>query len=189
MVETLTRNWGWVALRGVVAILFGILTLFNPGITLAALLLLFGAFALVDGTFMVVSAIANRKGQPRWVALLLGGLLGIAVGIITFVMPGITAVALLAVIAVWAILTGMAEIVAAIRLRKVITGEWLFVLAGLMAVAFGVILVVQPGAGALAMALWIGVYALISGILMVALGFKLRSWGRTHGGAPTPHPV
>jgi len=183
MVEVLSRNWGWVVLRGVVAILFGLLTLFNPGITLALLVLMFGAFAFVDGLFMAVSAVANRRGQPGWVALLIGGLLAVGVGLLTFFRPGITAIALLALIAAWAIITGVAEIVTAIRLRKEITGEWMLVLAGLLAVAFGVIIFAAPGVGALAMALWIGIYALVSGIVLIALGFRLRNWGRLHAHA------
>lgn len=189
MVETLTRNWGWVVLRGVVAILFGVLTVFRPGITLAALVLLFGAYALVDGVFMVFSAIANRRGEPRWVALLVGGVLGILAGLATFYLPGITAVVLLAIIALWAIVTGIAEIVAAIRLRKEITGEWIFVLAGVLAVAFGVLMIARPAAGALAMLLWIGLYALVTGVMWIALGLRLRSWGRMHPGGATPHPA
>ena len=180
MVGMLTRNWGWVALRGVVAILFGLLTFFNPGITLTVLVLWFGAYAFVDGIFMVVSAITNRHGQPRWGALLAGGLLAVAAGVLTFVMPGITAMALLMLIAAWAIVTGIAEIVAAIQLRKEITGEWMFVVVGVFAVAFGVVMVAAPGAGALAVVMWIGIYALISGILLVSLGLQLRSWGRMH---------
>jgi uncharacterized membrane protein HdeD (DUF308 family) len=186
MVEVLTRNWSWIVLRGVVAILFGILTFFNPGITLAALVLLFGAYALVDGIFMAGSAILNRHGEPRWMALLIGGLFGIAAGLVTFFTPAITAVALIALIAVWAIVLGVAEIAAAIRLRKEITGEWLFVLAGVLAVAFGVMLFAAPEAGALAMVLWIGAYALVTGILLVAFGLRLRKWGRLH---VTPHPA
>jgi len=189
MIQTLTRNWGWVALRGVMAILFGTLTLFNPGITLATLVLLFGAFALVEGSFMIISAIANRHGEPRWGALLFGGILGIGAGLVTIFLPGITALALLAVIAAWAIVTGGAEIVAAIRLRQELTGEWMLVLAGLLGIAFGVLLVVAPGAGALAMMLWIGGYAVVSGFVLVALGFRLRSWGRAHTGGATPHPA
>lgn len=180
MVETLTRNWGLVALRGIVAILFGVLTIFYPAITLATLILLFGAYAFVDGIFMALAAIANRHGEPRWVALLIGGLLGVAAGLVTLFMPGITAVVLVSLVAAWAILTGIAEIVAAIRLRKEITGEWILVLAGVLAVAFGLLLFVRPGAGALAVVLWIGVYALIYGVVLLALGFRLRSWGRTH---------
>jgi uncharacterized membrane protein HdeD (DUF308 family) len=184
MVGMLTRNWGWIALRGAVAILFGLLTLFRPGITLEVLILLFGAYALIDGIFMVVSAIANRHGEPRWGTLLFGGLLGIAAGVATFTWPGITATILLAVIAVWAILMGIFEVAAAIRLRKLIDGEWALILAGLLSVAFGVLLVMRPAVGALAIVLWIGAYALISGIVLVALGFRLRSWGHAH-----PAPV
>ncbi|HSA57130.1 MAG TPA: HdeD family acid-resistance protein [Gemmatimonadaceae bacterium] len=180
MDETLAHNWGWVALRGLIAILFGLLTLFNPGITLVVLVLMFGAFAFVDGLFMVISAIANRHGQPRWVASLIGGLLAMAVGVLTFSRPGLTGVALLWLIAAWAIGPGLAEIVTAFRLRKVITGEWLLALAGALAVAFGVILVARPGIGALALALWIGMYALASGVVLIALGFRLRSWARLH---------
>jgi uncharacterized membrane protein HdeD (DUF308 family) len=144
MVGMLTRNWGWVALRGAVAILFGLLTLFRPGITLAVLIMLFGAYALFDGIFMVVSAIANRKGEPRWGTLLFGGLLGIAAGIATFTWPGITATVLLTVIALWAIMMGIFEVAAAIRLRKLIDGEWALILAGVLSVAFGVLLVMRP---------------------------------------------
>jgi uncharacterized membrane protein HdeD (DUF308 family) len=162
MVGMLTRNWGWIALRGAVAILFGLLTIFRPGITLSVLIMLFGAYALIDGIFMVVSAIANRHGEPRWGTLLFGGLLGIAAGIATFTWPGITAIVLLAVI----------------------DGEWALILAGVLSVAFGVLLVMRPAVGALAVVLWIGAYALISGIVLVALGFRLRSWGHAH-----PAPV
>src|SRR4029079_2335607 len=138
MVGMLTRNWGWIALRGAVAILFRLLTIFRPGITLSVLIMLFGAYALIDGIFMVVSAIANRHGEPRWITLLLGGLLGIAAGVVTYTWPGLTAVVLLAVIAVWAILMGVFEVAAAIRLRRQLEGEWALIFAGLLSVAFGV---------------------------------------------------
>ena len=180
MVGMLTRNWGWVALRGAVAILFGLLTLFRPGITLAVLIMLFGAYALFDGIFMVVSAIANRKGEPRWGTLLFGGLLGIAAGIATFTWPGITATVLLTVIALWAIMMGIFEVAAAIRLRKLIDGEWALILAGVLSVAFGVLLVMRPGVGALAVVLWIGAYALISGIALLVLAFRIKKWAHEH---------
>jgi uncharacterized membrane protein HdeD (DUF308 family) len=180
---TLSRNWGWIALRGVAGLLFGLLTLMNPLISLATLVLLFGAYALVDGVFTVVAAIANRRGEPHWVALLLGGLLGIATGVITFFWPGITAIALLFLIAAWTIVTGIAGIVVAIKLRKVITGEWLLVLVGVLSVLFGVGLILFPGAGALAVVLWIGAYALVMGVLLVALAFRLRGWNRSHAPA------
>lgn len=180
MVEMLTRNWGWVVLRGVVAILFGLLALFRPGLTLAVLVLWFGAYALVDGAFLAVSAIANRKGEARWGTLLAGGLLGMTAGVITFLMPGLTIFALLVLVAVWAIVLGVAEIVAAVRLRKEITGEWMFIVAGLLAVGFGLVVFAAPITGALAVALWVGIYALVSGVTLVALGFRLRRWGRMH---------
>ncbi len=189
MSNILARNWGWVALRGVVAIVFGVLTIFFPQITLLTLVLWFGVFALIDGIFMVVAAIANRRGEAHWVAMLIGGLIGIIAGIVTFVMPGITAITLLFLIAFWAIVIGVAEIVTAIRLRKVLTGEWMLVLAGVLAVVFGVFLIARPGAGALAVVLWIGVYAIVTGILRLVLAFRLRSWGRATDTGATPHPA
>lgn len=178
MIQTLARNWGWVALRGVAAVLFGLITLFNPAISLAALVLVFGAYALVYGIFTIIAAVANRRDEPHWVALLISGILGIGIGIITFLMPGITAVALLYVIAAWAIATGIAEIAAAIRLRKEISGEWMLILAGVLSVLFGIVLFLFPGAGALAVVLWIGVYALVFGFLQIALAYRLRRWHR-----------
>ena len=181
MMEALLRNWGWVVLRGVAAIVFGALTLVYPAITLQVLVLLFGAYALVDGVFMLVSAIANRRGLPRWGVLAIGGLLGITIGLATLLVPAITAVALLAFIAAWAILMGIAEITAAIRLRKEITGEWLLVVTGVLTVVFGGVIIARPALGALAIVLWIGAYAVVSGALLVALGVRLRSWGRRLG--------
>jgi uncharacterized membrane protein HdeD (DUF308 family) len=124
---------------------------------------------------------AARRDAER-----VGGLLGIAAGIVTFLMPNVTAAALLAVIAAWAIVMGVAEVVAAIELRKVITDEWLLVVAGVASVAFGVFLVARPAAGALAVVLWIGAYALATGVLLVALAFRLRSWGRALSAALPP---
>jgi uncharacterized membrane protein HdeD (DUF308 family) len=185
--EVLSRNWGWVVLRGIVAVVFGVLTLIQPGITLAALVLMFGAYSIADGVFSIVWAIANRRGEPAWVSLVIGGLLGIAAGIVTFFFPAITAVALLMIMAAWAIAIGVTSIVAAIRLRKEMTGEWRLVLSGLLSVALGVILVAAPAVGALAMVLWIGGYAVASGFLQIALGFRLRSWGHVHSAALASH--
>jgi uncharacterized membrane protein HdeD (DUF308 family) len=176
-----------VVLRGIASIVFGVLTFFQPGITLATLVLMFGAYSLADGVFTIVWAIANRHGEPSWVSLVIGGLLGIAAGIVTFFSPAITAVALLMIIAAWAIAIGVTTIVAAIQLRKEITGEWRLVLSGLLSVALGVILVAAPGVGALAMVLWIGGYAIASGILQIALGFRLKSWGRVHSAGLASH--
>jgi uncharacterized membrane protein HdeD (DUF308 family) len=184
--DLLVRNWSLIALRGLAALLFGLLTLFYPALTLAALVLIFGAYAIADGLFTVVAVLANRRGQPHWVAPLINGVLSVAVGILTFIYPGVTALVLLYFIAAWALIGGITQIVAAIRLRKVISGEWVLVLAGVLSVLFGVALFLFPGAGALAVTLWIGAYATAFGILLIVLGFRLRSWGRVRGGAPEP---
>ena len=176
--ENLSRNWGWVVLRGVAAILFGAFALFQPGITLAALVWVFGVYAFVDGVSMLVWSIAGRSGDSRWLALLVGGLFGIGIGLMTFFRPGLTAMALLVTIAVWAIATGITTIAAAIQLRKEITGEWKLIVGGLLSVALGIVLLAKPAAGALAMVVWIGGYAIVVGALLIGLGFQLRSLGR-----------
>ena len=180
MVKTLGKNWGWVAVRGVVAILFGILTLRRPGVSLGILVLWFGIYAFIDGISMIISAVSGEHGDTRRFGLLAGGIVAVIAGLVTFFWPHITVSALLTLIAIWAIVTGIAEIAAAVRLRKEISGEWLFVLSGILAVALGVMLLARPGAGALVMVLWIGVYALFSGVLLVALSVRLRSWQRMH---------
>jgi uncharacterized membrane protein HdeD (DUF308 family) len=176
--ETLRRNWWLLALRGLAAVIFGVLAFAWPGITLLTLIWLFGAFALVNGILSLVLATKAPKGYPRFGSLILGGLLGILAGLLTFVMPGITALGLLILIAVWALVTGILEIVAAIKLRKTITGEWILIVTGLASVAFGILLILQPAAGALVMVFWIGAYALVFGILLFLLAFKMRSLGK-----------
>jgi uncharacterized membrane protein HdeD (DUF308 family) len=176
VVETLRLNWWLLALRGLVAVLFSVLAFVWPGITLITLVWLFGAFALVNGLLSLVLAAKAPKGYPRFGSLIFGGLLGILAGLVTFVMPGITALGLLILIAAWALVTGILEIIAAIRLRKIITNEWLLILAGLASVAFGVILLLRPAAGALALIWWFGAWALIFGILMIVLAFRMRNW-------------
>ena len=178
-VDTLVRNWWVVLLRGVAGTIFGLVTFFAPGISLVALVLVFGAYAFADGILAIISAIRRRGESDRWWVLLLEGLAGVGAGVITLLWPGITALALLYVIAAWALVTGGLEIAAAIRLRKVITGEWLLVLAAIASIALGILLVLFPGPGALALVLWIGAYALVSGVLFIALGFRLRSWGKS----------
>ena len=171
MLQTLTANWWALALRGLAAVLFGLLTFFLPGITLVTLVLLFGAYALVDGVFNVVAFF--RVASHQW-ALLIEGVVGIVAGALTFAWPAITALALLYVIAFWAILTGIFEIVAGIRLRKSIANEWLLLLIGVFSLVFGLLILFAPGTGALAIILWIGAYALVFGIFLLALAFRLR---------------
>src|SRR5579884_3566768 len=175
---TLQHHWWALAVRGVAAIIFGLLTFFAPGITIAVLVLWFGAYALVDGIFSIVAALRMPDGHSRWGSLLVEGVVGIAAGIVTFLWPAITTAALIFLIAGWAIVTGILEIAAAIRLRRIITGEWALIALGALSILFGLFLAVAPLAGALAIALWIGVYAIIFGALMLVLAFRMRRWMR-----------
>jgi len=181
----LASRWWTLALRGAAAILFGVLTMFAPGLSLYALVIMFGAYALVDGAFALASAFRGRAAGRAFGSLIIGGIASIVAGVLTFLWPGITALALLLLIAGWAVVTGVAEILAAVRLRKQIRGEWFLALSGVLSVVFGVMLFVFPGAGALAVAFWIGAYAMIYGALLLALSLRLRAWTqRTHGEFP-----
>ncbi|MGN6697209.1 MAG: HdeD family acid-resistance protein [Thermomicrobiales bacterium] len=177
MLDILSRHWWLLALRGVIAIIFGICALIWPGLTLTVLVLLFGAYALVDGIFAVIAGIRAVGRAANWWVLLLEGILGIIFGLLTFAWPGITALVLLVFIAVWAVLTGIMEIVTAIQLRREIQGEWLLALSGVLSIIWGIILFVRPGAGALAIAWLIGVFAILFGISLIALAYRLRGLG------------
>ena len=150
----LSRSWWILAVRGAAAVIFGLLALIWPQITLLALVLVFGAYALVDGVFALVAAARGRQlagGSRGWLVLegLLGIGAGIGAGIVALLWPGITALALLWVIAFWAVLTGVLEIIAAVRLRRVLDNEWLLVVAGTLSIIFGLILMIWPGSGAI----------------------------------------
>ncbi|HWQ53702.1 MAG TPA: DUF308 domain-containing protein [Bryobacteraceae bacterium] len=147
----ISRNWWVLAVRGFIAVLFGLCAFLWPGLTLAVLVLLWGIFALADGVMAVIVG-----GWGRWWSLLLFGLLAIAIGVFALSQPHITALALLFVIAAWAIARGIFEIVAAIRLRKELSNEWLLILSGSLSIAIGVLLVMFPGAGALSMVWLLG---------------------------------
>jgi uncharacterized membrane protein HdeD (DUF308 family) len=172
--DQLARNWWAFALRGVLAILFGLGAFVFPGVTLAAVVMVFGAYVLVDGIFAVIAAVRSAERHQRWGMLLLEGALGIVAGLITFFWPGVTALTLVMLVAVWAIITGILEIVAAIRLRKEIQNEWLLGIAGVLSVLLGVLLIAQPGAGLIVWVWMMGAYALIFGIVLVALALRLR---------------
>jgi len=161
-----------------VGILLGIFTFLWPQITLTSLVLLFGAYALIDGAISLAGAVRAAEHHERWGALLLEGIAGMVVAAITIAWPGITALVLVYLIAGWAVITGLAEIAAAVRLRRHIAGEWLLGMGGVLSVIFGVLIAFAPIAGALVIAVWFGVYALIFGIVLVTLGLRLRSWHR-----------
>lgn len=180
MLRSLAQNWWLVLLRGIAAIAFGVMAFVWPGITLLTLTFLWGAYALVDGIFALWSAVTGRGSEiaPRW-WLAIVGIAGLLAGILTFAWPGMTALILLMFIAWWAIIVGAMEIWGAIRLRKEIEGEWLLGLAGLLSVAFGIAMLVWPGAGALAVVWLIGWYAILLGIVWIALSFRLKQFKRT----------
>jgi uncharacterized membrane protein HdeD (DUF308 family) len=165
------RVWWTLVLRGVVAVLFGLAALFWPGKTLFVLILFFGAYTLVDGIFAIVGGIMDSS--RRWL-LLIEGVLGVVAGLILLAWPGLGALVLLYVIAIWAVVTGVMEIIAAISLRREIDNEWLMILGGAISVLFGVILAVLPGAGLLSLTWLIGAFALVFGVAFIVLGFRVR---------------
>jgi uncharacterized membrane protein HdeD (DUF308 family) len=176
MLHMLASHWWVLVLRGAAAIIFGILAFVWPAITFTALVLLFGVFALWDGVFTLVGAFRS-SGNRRW-ALILEGLVSLAAGLVAFLWTEAASVALLFIIAAWAVVTGILEIIAAIRLREEIEGEWLLLAGGLLSVLFGIGVVLFPGAGLVAITWIIAGYAIVFGILLVILGFRLRSLGK-----------
>lgn len=171
---SLTQNWWLIVLRGVLAILFGLAAFLWPGITWLSLILIFGVYAVIDGLIAVITGLSHVKDTPRWWVFLLEGLISVGAGVVALLWPGLTTVVLLAMIAGWAILTGVLEIAAAIRLRREINNEWLLIVGGLLSIGLGVLLILQPAAGGLALIWTIGAYALLFGALLVVLGFRLR---------------
>ncbi|MCB1485744.1 MAG: HdeD family acid-resistance protein [Hyphomicrobiaceae bacterium] len=171
--DALARNWWLILLRGILAIIFGVLTFIWPGLTLFTLVIFYGAFALLDGIFALVAAVTKGAPAPRW-WLAIVGLLGIGAGVVTLMWPGITGLVLLYFIAGWAIASGIFEIIGAIRLRKEIDDEWMLIASGVLAVIFGLLILAFPGAGALGLAFAIGGFAVVYGGLLVAFALRLR---------------
>lgn len=170
----LFANWKILLLRGGLALIFGLLTWFQPVASLAAIVLLLGAFFLADGVLGLWMAVSGRKTNEDWWILLLWALIGLGAGILTLKAPGATALVILFYVAAWAIATGVLQIVAAIRLRKEIEGEWWFILSGVLSVVLGVLLMAQPGEGILALIWLVGTYAVIFGVLLILLALKVR---------------
>lgn len=176
----LAKNWWALLLRGIASIVFGVLAFAWPGITILSLVILYGAYALVDGVFSLYAGVSGNNGaSSRW-WLVIVGIAGILAGLYAFFLPGSAALILVTLIAAWAIVSGVFEIVGAIRLRKEIDNEWMLILHGALTLLFGVVLFVMPGAGAIAMVWVIGAYAIAAGVILSALAFKLKGHA-SHG--------
>jgi uncharacterized membrane protein HdeD (DUF308 family) len=186
MASYLYQNRWLFGLRGVLAVLFGLLAFIWPGATAVALVFLFAAYAMIDGILSIAAAVRNRETNDRWWLGLLEGLVDIAAGVIAFLFPGMAAIAAVFVIAVWAIITGILEIAAAVRLRQEINNEWALGLTGLISVVLGVILVINPGTGLVGLVWAIASYAVVFGLLMIYLAAsagRLALTGTTGSGA------
>jgi len=185
IVGSLAARWWVLLVRGLAAILFGIFAFVMPGPSLLGLVFAWGAYALTDGVFELVLAARRGSRGLRWGGYVFEGLVSIGAGVLAFVWPGITAIVLAMMIGAWALLTGVAEIIAAIELRQVVNGEWLLALSGLASIVFGVLVFARPMAGALSMVWIVGGYAIAFGALLVALAFRVRQWGQ--GRKPAMH--
>jgi uncharacterized membrane protein HdeD (DUF308 family) len=174
MLHALAENWWLFLIKGICAIIFGVLTFMWPGLTMVTLVLLYGAFALTDGVFAIAAAIKGGTPAPRW-WLAVVGIIGIGAGLFTLMAPGLTGIVLLMFIAVWAIVTGVMEIVGAIRLREEIGDEWFLIASGVLSVLFGFLLLARPGTGALSLVLVIGAFAIFFGALQVSFAMRLRN--------------
>ena len=172
----LADHWWLLALRGGLAIIFGITAWLWPGLTLTTLVILVGAWLLVDGVFEIFSAIANRDRVDSFWHFIIGGAINVLAGIVILAWPGLSAIAMMVLIGAWALVTGILQVIAAIALRKVIENEWAIGLGGLISVIFGLVMMIFPGDGALALVWVIGIYAILFGIALIAAGFRLRSW-------------
>lgn len=178
LLRSLADNWWLLLLRGIAAVAFGVLAFIWPGITLLSLTILWGAYALSDGILALWAAISGKGAGagPRWWLAVVGAL-GIVAGAIAFVLPGVTAQALLMFIAAWAVVIGIMAIWGAIQLRKEIEGEWLLILSGALSVAFGVLMMAQPAASAMAVVWIIGSFAILFGVNLIALALKVKQLG------------
>jgi uncharacterized membrane protein HdeD (DUF308 family) len=184
MFNLVTQNWWAIELRGFAAVLFGIATFMWPGVTLSVLAPLFGAYAMINGIFAVIEGFRSDVSQERWRPLLLEGAVSIVLGVMTFAWPGLTAMGLLFLIAFWAIMTGVFEIITAVRLRHEIRGEWMMALIAILSMAFGLLLLAFRAPGAFSVILMIRAFVFAIGALMIALAFKLRSLRRPGGEVP-----
>ena len=188
MSALLAQNWWAVALRGVFAILFGLVALFVPGATILSLVLFFSAYMLVDGVLGIVAAVKAAGRHQRWGLFVLEGILNIATGVVAFVWPGLTAVVFVLMLAAWSLLTGVLMVVAAFRLNPAFGRGWL-VFSGIVSVLFGIALVIAPVVGLVVLTWWLGAYAVAFGVALLVLAFKLRGRKRDGAGDPPGSPM
>jgi uncharacterized membrane protein HdeD (DUF308 family) len=179
-VGRITGNWWALALRAIAAIIIGVFALTRPGITVIALVTLFGVYAMADGLFAIVAAIRGIHARERWGWMMFEGIVGLIVGIVALTNPAIGALALTWLVAGWALSTGVLEIIAGIRLRKIMTGEWLLLVAGILSVILAFLIISRPRLGIVLLVSWVGAYALISGIVLLGVAFRVRSWTKAH---------
>lgn len=174
MISMLARNWWAFVARGILAILFGLIALFIPGVTMLSLVLLFAAYAIADGVMAIISAIHAARQGERWSLLVLEGIADIIIGAAATALPGITVVVFVALVAAWALITGSFMLAAAFELEAD-HGRWWLVLAGAASIAYGALLIVAPLMGALILTWWIGAYAILFGIALLTAALKLRA--------------
>jgi uncharacterized membrane protein HdeD (DUF308 family) len=174
MSEALARNWWAVALRGVLAIIFGVIAFLMPAVMMLSLVLVFGVYAVVDGVLAIVSAMRSARRHERWGLMVLEGIVDIAAGVVSFLWPGLTILMFVLIVAAWALVTGGLMTAAAFRLQ-LDHGRWWLVLGGLASIVYGVLLIIAPLIGALVLTWWIGAYALVFGVLLLTLAFRLRT--------------
>jgi uncharacterized membrane protein HdeD (DUF308 family) len=179
MLSNISRNWWLLALQGTLAVILGVAALVWPGITFEVLVLLFGAYAFINGVIMFGFGLMAAGDNQQWWPLVLGGIIGIATGVLTFAQPAAMGLALVYVVGVWAIVTGLLNIVAAIRLRDIISNEWLMAFGGALSIVFGALVLYQPNAGALTLVWLFGFYAILAGVAHVSLGFRVRGLDQT----------
>jgi uncharacterized membrane protein HdeD (DUF308 family) len=174
MISTLVRNWWAFVIRGVLAILFGLIALFEPGVTMLSLVLVFAAYALVDGVFAIISAVRAAKAGERWMWFALEGVVDIIAAAVAVAMPGLTVVVFITLLAIWAIITGGFMLAASFRLDAD-HGRWWLALGAIASLAYGVLLLIAPVIGAVVLTWWIGAYAIVFGISLLAVAFRLRA--------------
>lgn len=179
-VSEMTSNWWALALRGAVSILLGLVAITMPGLTIAAIVTVFGVYAIIEGVLAIMASIRGIREHDRWGWMMVEGVVGICAGLIAFFMPGVGALAIIWLIAAWAVLTGALEIAAGFRLRKIIEGEWLLILTGVLAIVLGFFMVSRPGMGVVLLTTWLGVWAILSGITLMVLAFRIKRWAHEH---------